>query len=171
MPTIAAPDDRTPDEIYLEVGRSLTQWEGLEFVMSQAFMDITMAQFIGASRAYGAIGTLWGRLDALKEAGDAYFEFHKHPLLQERFDALLALTRTLGTKRNNIAHGMVVMRNTEGYVLEPAWHSSKKVSVNWVRKYSYGSSDIAKIRDEFVQLNGRWGEFISDFRRETRASP
>jgi hypothetical protein len=136
--------DSGPDAIYLAVGKALTQWESLENDFAQLFGLLVANRARGgatrfaAQRAYGVIASAGGRREALEAAGEVFFTF-LGATEEERldFDLLLKHLPLATTKRNYIAHGIVLKatfpisallagNNPGGYFIEPPEYNSNK---------------------------------------------
>lgn len=116
-------------DLYTAVGQALSAWEGLEGTLASLFAELCGAVDEGASRAYGVVSSSAGRLDMLKEAFDCYPR-RRHESLST-FTDLTKRIRLYGARRNEIAHGIVVlMADTEkpphGHFLCPATYNSRK---------------------------------------------
>ena len=160
------------DEIYAAVGRALTNWETLEWVLARMYSALCGAKTEGAERACGIVLISNTRNDMVVEALKC-FEFgeltHKN-----KIKSFLKKVRNFGPRRNEIAHGVVrsvrVQGTDLGFFLAPAPSSSKyvisrtedlnyrnsmkKFDLPWYKnlKYCYNSDQINIYADYFLHL-------------------
>jgi hypothetical protein len=108
----------TPDPLFLEIGRALTEWEKLESQLADIFELTTGAkprphwEASPAKRAYGTISSFNSRQKMVLEAAEVYWRSTFHPYHQDDppFDDLKKYLNKVGmfaARRNDIAHGEV----------------------------------------------------------------
>jgi hypothetical protein len=159
----------TPDEIYLEVGRSLHRWEHAESALARLFQVFCESQSVASCRAYGVIEAPFVREQTLRFAGETFFSVPSRADKKDKADlkALLAAYSNASQYRNNIAHGMTVGfylkedGSYSGYFLTPPSYASKKVgSLNtsgmhpWFLTYNYyyTASDVMHYTNRFQEI-------------------
>ncbi len=82
--------------------------------------------------------------------------------------------RAYGSKRNNIAHGVVELQFSDppklklGYWLGPSLYATKKHPLKGPSAYAYTSAEINYFIQEFDRLWVKTGELISDIARDQR---
>ncbi len=164
--------DVNVDAIFREVGYALTIWEGIEFSFVSLFCHFIEPRISNAAaRAYGAISSSQGRMEALDKAAEVYFHLHKVPkdfkgeftLIRKHFDKARS-------RRNEIAHANAISTafafkdgtKAGGFFLIPAMYGSQKNFAfhsqdnNQFRisksKYQFTSDDISFFKLKFAHL-------------------
>lgn len=159
-PSRAEQGDAEIKEIYAAVGMALSQWETLETLLSGLFALVTEArESQAAQRAYGSIISSSGRCEALRAAGDVFFNDRvKNSVGWEVFGELVNNVRDAASRRNEIAHGVATtLPGGKGAFLVPADYATKKVKARSsadedhlsLRAYGYTSKDILFMKDKF----------------------
>src|SRR5271166_1937217 len=76
--------------IKLAIGDATTEWEGIEFSLVSLFCHFVQGRpSNAAARAYGAISSSRGRMEALENAAEVYFHLHHvSDDLQRDFDLM-----------------------------------------------------------------------------------
>jgi hypothetical protein len=107
--------DLSSDTAYRAVGEALTLWAFFEVQLARLF-----SAFVGqrrdpmvAHRAYGAVTSFEGRRRMMEEAAIAYFHLRQlraeyKPKTDRDFTELLCEARHYNSRRNEIAHGIVM---------------------------------------------------------------
>jgi hypothetical protein len=169
--------DDNPDTTYCAVGRSLSTWGLLEdqlAILFATFLDVGGVGMTAAVRSFGSIITSNSRSDVLSSAAEAYFAVHKEPVLQAEFKTLMRRYRKAASRRNEIAHGVVLGRaragycsifyydagrptlpsgfRDEGYYLFPSTYATRKRTVDHHPDYWFSSSDIARYTEQFLLM-------------------
>lgn len=137
------------------VGEALTMWEQLETTFAFLFSALVSGSPSNtvALRAYGAVRTFEGRAEMLKEAGFAYFGAYSAPEGEAALKNLLRAAREFGSRRNDIAHGMVTAlewvppiegsaTEERGWCVVPAFYISNRHDMNHVPDYVYTSAEM-----------------------------
>jgi hypothetical protein len=89
----------TPEEIFLSVGRALTQWEVIESVLGWLFGHLVESDSHAAQRAYGVISNTGGKRNALENAAEIFSDRHyKFPM----DDFKLIIKETLNKSANSV---------------------------------------------------------------------
>ena len=158
--------DRTPDEIYYNVGRALSAWEYLEGVNGRLFgaiLGLGGFNTIVAERAFGTVGNSKGRSEMLVEAINTAFtaKYGNATAGQLKIDlmALISRTKLFAARRNEIAHGAVIEFgegfDQKGNFLSPAsYNTSKHKTLNQLETtYRFNAKTIARFADEFGILH------------------
>lgn len=183
------PGDKTPDAIYLAVGRALTKWEGLEAAMLGAFVVVTGGgdqwHDLPLQQAFGAISSPASRADMIIRASKAFFwnmraiegkriETDISSYEQELKDVIRAYTGWMA-RRNDLAHGYVTESSHPDYAhkdqpivttysLCPSHTNSRKWGLISVEPtYHYIASEIDNIADAFEELDTQVSDFVERF--------
>ena len=188
--------DASPDTTYCAVGRSLSTWGLLEdqfAILFAVFLDVGGVGMTAAVRSFGSIITSNSRSEVLSSAAEAYFAVHKDPVLQAAFKSLMQRYRKATSRRNEIAHGVVLGlaragyssifyydsgRPTlpsgfrdEGYYLFPSTYATRKRTVDHQPDYWFSSSDIARYTEQFLLMREEASAFqtsLSEAQSRTR---
>lgn len=144
----------TGQELYMEVGKALSQWSGVEHQLCTLFTHIFEGEHAGyaAYKLFGAYPSTSSRLTAVKTAGEAYFAGDS-----ERWnylDRLLGLVEKFSPRRNDIAHGQVVTRmdGTSPFLTEPHYNVEHRKRMKGNLGYAYGVGDVQRYGRYFGQL-------------------
>src|ERR1700674_1515777 len=122
--------DSSVDAVYRAVGHSLSQWELLEVSLSSLFGILVQSTSPAAKRAYGAIVSAAGRIDALDRAAEVYFS-ERDETQHEYYNNLSKIVRYASPRRNEIAHGIaecyadISVLGGGYYLTAPAYNSRK----------------------------------------------
>jgi hypothetical protein len=130
VPPRADHGDSDDDQLYRAVGYALSQWEGLEIALSGLFAVLVESKSQAATRAYGALASARARVEALASAAEVFFatEISSH---FDTFQAILKVVGWAGSRRNDIAHGIVLTyarHDTVGggfFLVAPHYNSRK----------------------------------------------
>jgi hypothetical protein len=146
----------TRDELYYWVGRSLTDWERLEYRIFLIYLDTVSPNSVSpaALHAFGSVQTSSVRLEMTRQAIIA--APHLPETIRERAKALINRMSNFAARRNDIAHGTVGNVKIEGvdlsYLLRPAFYNMKRFSYDEGAAYLFGVDDLAYYDDQFVKL-------------------
>ena len=175
----------TRDAVFLEVGRALSAWEGVEGNLAYIFATLVTPRGsqLAALRAYGSVLTGRGRVEMMVAAAAAFFfgqeEVQEYVALRD----LLKEVAGFAGRRNEIAHGIVgrydigpatSRRETPSYVLGPPQYATKKTMlkprrsraevVHHAPRYAYSDVQIDAFRRQFARLErhavGVWIDLI-----------
>jgi hypothetical protein len=187
--------DKTPEQIFLAVGRALTKWEGVEVSLGSIFTALigsvdVPGSYIPAVRAFGAVINSSTRSEMILQAAEAFFyEFEGEgfydevqPYRAELKKIMLAYTGWI-SRRNDLAHGYVTENKmpdyeideaplTSFYLLCPSHGNTKKWPLDWEPTYKYKGEDIENFAREFEDLDNRIEDFsrrLTEWRKLTRA--
>jgi len=176
--------DSNPEVIHQAVGGALAIWENTEFIWVRLFCHFVEADpSNAAARAFGAISSSQGRMEALTEAAEVYFVLHEvSDDLQSEFVWVKNHFRLARGRRNDIAHATTMgfmfageVGTGSGIFLIPAMYGSKKnfafKQPNGDRfsvlksKYRLTASDIQIMTSKFGVLQqamlGFQGRFVT----------
>lgn len=178
-PSAKEKGDATSDVIYCAIGRASTVWEGLEYVFVSLFCHfVEGVPSNAAARAYGAISSSKGRMEALENAAEVYF--HLHQVSKELTDEFWLVRKHFDMgrgRRNDIVHAVTMEFQFEGdsagIFLVPAMYGSHKnfafkppdgdrFSMALI-KYRLTSEDIIQFTIKFDHLRKAVLHFHSDF--------
>ena len=180
--------DDDPDRLYLAVGKSLSEWENVELVMSMFFGLLVAGDSKGhaayiAMRAYGQLASAKGRADLLSEASKAFFLYRRSEVDDKKdFEALHNHFCRAGEIRNCIAHGTATNwffnDKPAGYFLEPPNYGSKKTDHSTQEPfpgqaltttkvaYRYTSQDVDGQGEKFTKLKEVALELLKNLRQK-----
>jgi hypothetical protein len=162
--------DLSIDMTYRAVGHALTAWEKFERELAEIFSFLAAKRFryLPAMRAYGSILTLRGRIDLLKTASEAVLAEKPNKVFRLRLASLLDGATNFGSRRNEIAHG-VVMRyrnlrtDPRSYVLAPNFLSTNKFK--FPKAEQSESGEIATLRAAYIYSSVELDAFAEQFDR------
>jgi len=160
-------------DIYVAVGLALDRWEHCEMSFASLYSAL-----IGAidgnyvqMRAFGVITAPTTRYGMIWEANDARFDHGEH-LLRKRGRSLLNLYKDAASRRNEIAHAMVmgdVLPNGDKPPLPPIWFlvpprfSTRKIEPGTTKpKYRYSSREIRHFTACFEELHSRAAKLATE---------
>jgi hypothetical protein len=166
--------DRDPNDLFVAIGKALTEWENVEWSLAELFAVVVSARsksvfWQPAVQAYGSIVSFNGRCEMLRVAGEAYFSTRKQRA--HRADDFKKLVNEAGHyagRRNEIAHGKVSEvywydsrknAKSHGFYLIPALFNPKKVKKSTGMAYGYVSTDLLHYKQEFTKLHLRIAGF------------
>lgn len=176
IPDPPAEGNLNPDEIYVEIGKALHQWENVEDALSVMFDELVGGSALAeepspAMRAYGAITGFRSRTDMLRAAAECYFHQRLRALkaqdeaekttieeLQNTTERLISEAQGWSARRNDVAHAMVVhstdSRQVNDYVLVPPSYNSKKYDVDILAEptYTYNAEQIRAFASQFRRI-------------------
>jgi hypothetical protein len=173
--------DETADKLYQAVGYTLSRWEEMEVVYSNLFAALVESKSGAALRAYGSIGSAYGRKQALKDAASVYF-LHGREELAVEFEDLAEAFGYAAARRNEIAHGVAVNYAAHdviggGYYLIAAAYNTKRNDIGidfgmvtydpytWNQTtYAYNSSQILEFSNRFERMGREVSNFIRGMR-------
>jgi len=152
--------DENPDAVYLEVGKALTTWEGVEMLFAMLFGIFVEATNPAAQRAYGLIVANAVRRQIISETAGVFFTIHKvAKSFIDELDILMNHYSLASNRRSEIAHGTVMTfsfadaRNAGSFLIPPLYNA-KKTTAFWTKtreedkyfmmrsKYRYTSEDL-----------------------------
>jgi len=161
--------DPTEEAVFVAVGRFLTKWEKLEMGCAEAYAAfVTMGSFETtiAMRSFGTVSASRSRTDMLKQAAEAYQFLGHEDGIRDHVGTLLNAYTDHASRRNEIAHG-VVLRYANltyalgeevvgpvrpGFVLVPAEYNARKIHLNGAPKYVYDAAAIDRLVENFWLL-------------------
>jgi hypothetical protein len=168
--------DDNPEQIWARIGSALTTWEMIEQRLSTMFRVFVESRSPAADRAYGAIASARGRIDALRAAADVFFQLHSvADTWKKEFDLLVRHASAASGRRNEIAHGVVIACEFDGVdagvFLVPAGYNTRKTHAfeqgigladkfSMLKvKYRYTAEQISDITSRFHVLNSAANEW------------
>jgi len=163
--------DPSPIVIHSAVGKALTDWERLDRNLADIF-SLLVAGYVpnlAASRAYGSVLSVRGRIEMIQAAGAAVFADKPNKVLRLRLKELLEEAEGFAARRNDIAHGITSQylstdNKPIGYVLGPGVTATRKVKLTSAERcesgeqptltvsYAYTAADIDRFGTEFARL-------------------
>jgi hypothetical protein len=151
---MATVGDRSRTPIYTAIGRVTTAWEGLEDFLSGLFSQLLGTWHpVGAGRAYGAIAGFSGRQDMLRAAAEAHFAYQPDTALEKEFGRLMELCKNASTRRNEVAHGVLIKPSAlPGVFLGPPLYTSRKRAIGLAETYRLNSEQMNELVEKFTPL-------------------
>lgn len=160
--------DQYPQTTYAAVGHALSMWESMEYALA-----VLYAHFKGDQHSFDLIEGFGGsgkvfahRMQALRQAGAAYFVRHPCQVYEGRLVSLIEKATALSETRHQIAHGMVVMSSDTrvvetGYALVAPAYAMNRL---WYGRapYSYTSLDLAVHARSFLEFQREIYAFIRE---------
>jgi hypothetical protein len=165
--------DPDAEEIYRNVGYSLSQWEFADQALADLFLAFAFSGNVGtaqaynvARRAYGSIAGNAGRRNAVLAAAEAFFldAWQKKPVRQSIINIVNAV-QWASNRRDDIAHGIVWGKiRTDGkdfgaFHMPPEYNTGRTHAFPQsgtfafsTAKYRYVAADIATFGDKFGEL-------------------
>jgi hypothetical protein len=156
--------DKAPGYTYKMVGKSLSEWEYLEYVLSDLYSQlIGQHAKIAALRKYGEPRIFAERAVALKKAAEVFFIKHPNQETEATLDNLLLRTQGFSDRRNEIAHGIVSpaewnlsaspsLKEIAGYALIPPLYTHRKLDDKNLPKYIYTAAELERFASAFLGL-------------------
>ena len=153
--------DEHIETVYSAIGQMLTFWELTEQGFAYLFNSVVVPEKVSkpAQRAYGTLQAARTRKE-MTEASAAVF-FHQFPseALQKRLSDILTQYSKAGSRRGEIAHGIVGGHTWDqrpkfsGYYCGPSFWNTNKRGIQLEPKFIYNSSQINELARGFSQLN------------------
>lgn len=173
----------TAEEVYLSVGRALSEWEGMEHHFAWIFgFYCGGREPFAARRAYGSVISFSGRSEMLRRASEAYFHSRPGHQMQDRFDKILDRAGKFSPRRNEIAHGVVtaIYEGTnvtavnfwtdQRYLLLPTEYATNKNVLRPFKgrpetepRYVYSSVEIDGYGKEFTAMRNQLFSLMIDW--------
>lgn len=176
---LAEEGNSTAREIYTDVGFALDRWEHLE--TSFGVLYSTLVKSEGGNhtimRSFGTITSARTRKDMIRAASDAYFVVFGNEDLEKETRHLLNLYGDAASRRNEIAHAMVMgeLRHTivdkkavpqpTAWFLVPPLFATKKQEMHMQGpKYRYSTRELTHFTKCFEALAARVDALIKAVR-------
>lgn len=169
IPPIPEHGDENADDTYKMVGRSLSEWEYLEYQLSHVYAQVVgKATSIAAMREYGAGNIFALRLRGLETAVEGFFIKTPHQEAEAGFRRITYSAARLADRRNEIAHGIVrplqwiqqmlpeyeQLRGEKlEYALVPPLYTRKKLDERHRPKYIYTANELMQFALAFSDLS------------------
>ena len=127
-----------------------------------------------AQRAYGAIVSSRGRAEVMRAAGEVFFRSFPDANLESDFSDTMTLYGHAGTRRNEIAHGLLMGgpdRKHPGYYLASSVYNTNKRKIDLTSVYFYSSEEIRYFAKHFQALGTRANQNFRGIEATYFASP
>ncbi len=132
------------DELFLAVGKALSNWELVENAIAGLFTRVTVGSYYAptapAIRAYSAVMSASNRIQMVRAALESWLHVWKDcPSGRNALDILKECGEWVG-RRNDIAHGIVdrvVDAPKHGWFLFPSFYNAKKRPLDDRPAYRY----------------------------------
>jgi hypothetical protein len=170
-PKTLQPWDRRPwplkgdpdmDVLYASVGRTLSQWERYEGVLSLLFSAfVSGSESQAAKRAYVSVRTSEGRAEMLRAASEAYFSDHPDSGQLDPFKSVLRHITCFSQRRNDIAHGVLeyylrqgpeggaIIPDERSYAIYPSYASFRERNLSNFPTYCMTSVELNYFHGHF----------------------
>jgi hypothetical protein len=160
VPPMPPQGDPSPWETYKMVGRSLTEWEQVEYTLSRLYsILVDKPDDRDAMREYGTPTIFRERSVQLESKANTFFVPHPNQDLEGRLQCLLRRIRGYADRRNEVAHGVVseILYSDNslpsyGYALIPAPYQNKKLDDTHLPMYAYTSKELQRFTDAFMAV-------------------
>jgi hypothetical protein len=116
-PLLPDQGDDNENDTYLAVGKIISGWETIEFELSRLYSVFERDPDGLSMRKYGTPTITRLRLDGLLEAAERYFVISPDQELEGTLHELMIPLRALASRRNEIAHAIVMdISNIEAFL-------------------------------------------------------
>lgn len=158
---------KSENDIFLAVGKALSNWELVEQSIAGIFTVVTVGVFFAPAaptlRAYSSVASSHNRIQMVRAAVESWLtEWKDCPCGQNALD-LLSESQGWAARRNDIAHGIAdrfIDEIEKGWFLIPSIYSIKGRK-SGKADYRYNARIIDKLSERFVDLDGRLNEVQS----------
>lgn len=166
--------DANPDDIYLAVGKALSEWESVEEALTFLFMVFTECDqantFRAVQRAFGSIEFNSGRRRALNAAAEIYFEPYWDYARKDLNALIISEVDAAARRRDDIAHGRVISFAVDkiyrgSLLVPPAYNTGRTYATIpkdemdpvgiFKARYRWVAVDVTRIAEKFNQLRQR----------------
>lgn len=107
-PPLPSAGNATPNDLYIGVGRVLSQWEIVELQLGYLYTAFVLKhQNWEAVIEYGRGPTFKSRSDILTKAAKHFFVAHNNQRIEGDFDCLFRRTVLFGDRRHDVVHAVV----------------------------------------------------------------
>jgi hypothetical protein len=153
---------------FAAVGRVLTEWETVEFVLGTLYSLFRGDQILKLVLEYGALGEVFSRrYPRLKAESDSYFARYPNQSLERQFHKLLELAIGYSGRRIDVAHGFVFAvqqtsyfkirlgqfpPHTNQWLLVPPAYALKKNIGTDRPLYAYSSTELNALAKNLNEL-------------------
>ena len=164
-PELVREGDADPKQIYMSVGRVLSQWEGVEIQLGYIYTAATGRHGDWyALLEYGEGNTTARRLRVVHEAVDAFFVRRPYQDAEARVACLLKSAGFFAARRHDIAHGVVRdhtwarwrippdRRDPTGFFLLPSHYRGKAFNEEALPAYAYTAASMEALRHQLVLM-------------------
>lgn len=154
-PPILPVGDSDPRTLVPLIGEITTTWEGTEIAYSYFYATIlkpTGYTSPAARRAYGSIISANSRKGMIESAAEVFFHLFPSATLEQETTDLLSMYSSAASRRNDIAHGVIMnSKFGSGWYLEANTYSTKR-DMAFTSPYAYTSTQIKKIANHINRL-------------------
>jgi hypothetical protein len=169
IPTFPNKADTDDSATFAGVGRVLTEWELVEFVLGTIYSIFRGDLTLKLVHEYGALGEVFSRrYPRLKTESDSYFARYPNQSVERQFYKLLKQAIGYSGRRNDVAHGFVFAVQETSYfkirlgqfaphtnlwLLVPAAYALEK-HIGTVRPlYAYSSTELNALAKNLNELS------------------
>ena len=176
----------TAQEIYTGVGLALDRWEHCDISIATVYSALVKPEGSNHAlmRAFGTISSPNAKREMTWEACDAFFASYPNDDLKKTTRHLLSLYRDAASRRNNIAHAMVmgearyklvdnkaVPLPTIWFLVPPLFATRKNEIFARGPKYRYSTREISHFTSCFEELGARASKLAQNIRSFYEALP
>ena len=156
------------DEIFISVGKALSNWELVENAIAGLFTIVTVGSYYAptapAIRAYSTVANASNRIQMVRAAVESWQYLWKEcPFGRNALEILKECGEWAG-RRNEIAHGIVdrlIDSPKNSWFLFPSFYNAKKRRLGERPAYRYTAADIEYYSRCFEDLHNRLNEVSS----------
>jgi hypothetical protein len=168
-PPLPSAGNANPNDIYIGVGRVLSQWEIVELQLGYLYTAFILKfQNWEAVIEYGRGATFKRRSEILTAAAKHFFITHNNQRLEGEFDCLFRRTVLFGDRRHDVAHAVArdeswaqwVIQSDHpprltpiGYFLLPTHYKRNRYDDNMLPVYAYNSDYLRDLEYHITQLS------------------
>jgi len=156
------------DELFLAVGRALSNWELVESAIAGLFTIVTVGSYHAptapAIRAYSTVTSATNRIQMVRAALESWLYVWKDCPGGSNALNILKECGEWAARRNEIAHGIVdrlIDAPKNAWFLFPSFYNARKRQLGDRPAYRYTAANIDYYSDCFVTLHNRLNEVSS----------
>lgn len=151
-PTPVRNGDIDVDDIYVAVGRALSEWSMVEIALGRLYAVLDGVTPQAAWSIYAAERDLGGRHAILAQAAEEYFEREERAGDRETCRKVIEAARHAAQRRDDVVHGIAVLfrpGTLEGSYLVPTGFTAGDSNVP---DYAYTGAQLTSLRGRFARL-------------------
>jgi hypothetical protein len=170
IPAFPKKADTDDSATFAGVGRVLTEWELVEFVLGTIYSIFRGDLTLKLAHEYGALGEVFGRrYPRLKTECDSYFARYPSQSVERQFYKLLERAIGYSGRRNDVAHGFVFAvqetsyfkirlgqfppTHTNIWLLVPPAYALEKYMGTVRPPYAYSSTELNALAKNLNELS------------------
>jgi hypothetical protein len=136
------------------VGGVCACWEAAETAFANLFNAIIRPQRESPAlrRAYGAIISAKTRREMIETSAEEFFNTFPNAELHQKLTDLMIVYGAACSRRNDVAHGIIIGTEAKGYHLEANFYTSKRESKT-KSPYAYNSQQLFAFTRDFSAVS------------------